>query len=455
MAITINQDPTSPNMANNTLVFSVNSTQTSQPQFQYVADVKDASNTLIQRVKQQPNPTGYGVFDLSQIIKFNLGPADGIWKISEAQDNSGRGCSKDFKIYFGEEYGTSVSSSVISYTGIGAATGSASVSGSNYYTVLDGFVNPNDKVNWNWASGSKLDEHLINDTTFNFQYGLTEFPATQSVNTTDYHTLSILNGNLTGVTSSLSAQDIWVMTVTEYDATGSLLATTEYYNDQGTANGGPRVDFTQIWADVDQDQNQDTRLIHFPAGPANFAAAGNTLNANTAYYVCTFYEQATDGFKNSNGKWGTYRFDLNTDCSAYTPVRFAWKNKYGVWDYYNYTLVSTTNAQIERQNYGQSFVNYGTAASTVTYDKTRRGDTNYYNSITKQRTIDSDWLDQEYADLLNEMFYSADVYIQDGTDFLPVVMTNANVTEKTNPAGQKLFKYTAEYRLANDEQPRL
>jgi hypothetical protein len=455
MAITINQDPTSPNMANNTLVFSVSSTQVAQPQFQYVADVRNEAGTLIQRVKQQPNPTGYGVFDLSQIIKFNVGPADGVWKTTVAQDNSGRGCSKDFKIYFGEEYGTSASSSVTSYTGIGVATGSAAVSGSNYYTMLDGLVGPNDKVSWNWASSSKLDEHTINDTTFNFQFGLTDFPATQSINTTDYQTISLLNGNLTGVTSSLVAQDVWLMEVKEYDITGSEINTEQYYNNSDLGNGGPRVSNAQIWADVDQDQNQDTRLIHFPAGPQNFADAGNTLNANTAYYVCTFYEQATDGFPNENGKWGTYRFDLNTDCEAYTPVRFAWKNKYGVWDYYSYTLVSTTTANIERQNYEQSFVNFSSTSTSVSYDKTRRGNTNYYNEINKQRTVESDWLDQTYADLLNEMFYSADVYIQEGSDFLPVVMTNASITEKTNPRGQKLFKYTAEYRLANDEQPRL
>jgi len=458
MAITINQDPTSPNMANNTLVFSVSSTQVAQPQFQYVAQVRNEAGTLIQTVKQQPNPTGYGVFDLSQIVKFNVGPADDVWTITSAQDNAGRGCSKDFKIYFGEEYGTSTSSSVTSYTGVGTTTGSAAVSGSNFYTMLDGLVNPNDKVNWNWASSSKLDEHTINDTTFDFQFGLTDFPATQSVNPTDYHTLSILNGNTTGVYPTGSptvAQDVYVMYVTEFDISGSQVNETLYYNDATNGNGGPRNVSASIWADVENNQSQDTRLIHFPAGPQNFDDAGNTLDADCAYYVCTFYKQATDGLRNDNGKWGTYRFDLNTDCEAYTPVRFAWKNVYGVWDYYNFTLVSTTTSNIERQNYEQSFVNYSTTSTTVSYDKTRRGTRNYYNDITKQRTVESDWLNQTDADNLRELFFSADVYIQDVSTFLPVVMTNANITEKTNPRGQKLFKYTAEYILANDEQPRL
>lgn len=455
MAITINQDPTTPNLSNGNLVFAVSSAQASQPQFQYVCDIKDANGTLIQTIKQQPNPTSYGVFDLSMILTSNLGPTDGVWTITSAQDNSGRGCSKDFKIYFGEEYGTSVSSSVTSYTGIGVTTGSAAVSGSNWYTMLDGTLNPNDKVNWNWNSGSKYTDTFINDETFNHQYGLTDFPATQSIDPTDYHTISILNGNVNGITNNFNAQDIYVMEVVEYNSAGTALASASYYNNETDGNGGPRNNASQIWADVDLLQTQDTRLIHFPAGPQNFADAGNTLNASTAYYVCTFYEQATDGALNPNGKYGTYRFDINTDCTSYTPVRFAWKNKYGVWDYFSFTLAEDVASSIERKEYKQSFVNFSSTSSTVSYDKTRRGMNNYMNKVTKNKVVNSDWLTQTYADLLTELFYSTNVYIQDGTEMLPIVIKNATITEKTNPRSQKLFNYSVEYTLANDIQARL
>ena len=58
-----------------------------------------------------------------------------------------------------------------------------------------------------------------------------------------------------------------------------------------------------------------------------------------------------------------------------------------------------------------------------------------------------------------ELFYSTDVYMQDQTPYsgiwLPIVVTNATITEKTNPRTQKLFKYTIEFTLANDTQNRL
>lgn len=455
MAITINQNPTSPNLSNGNLVFAVNSTQIAQPQFQYVCDVLySPGGALIQRIKQQPNPTGYGVFDLSMIITSTLGPTDKVWTITAAEGNSERGSLDSYEVKFGEEYGTSVSSSVILYNGRGGA-GSPSVSGSVRYNMLDGTLNPNDKVNWNWASGSKLDEHNINDDTFNFQYGLTDFPATQSIRSTDYHTLSLLNGNLQPIDSPTVAQDVYVMEVVEYNSAGAALASASYYNNETDGNGGPRNNAAQVWADVYASQNADTRLIHFPAGPQNFAGAGNTLNANTAYYVCTFYEQATDGFRNDNGIWGTYRFNLTTRNCGYDGVRFAWKNKYGVWDYYTMGLAETSNSSIERKNYKQTFVNFSSTSASVPYDKTRRGENNYMNKIVRNKTAESDWLTQTYADLLTELFYSTNVYIQDGTQMLPVVIKNASIEEKTNPRTQKLFKYTVEYALANDIQARL
>ena len=69
MAISIQQSPTTPNMANNNLVFAVTSSQVTQPQFQFVADLTySGSNTVLQRIKQQPNPSAVGVFDLGSII---------------------------------------------------------------------------------------------------------------------------------------------------------------------------------------------------------------------------------------------------------------------------------------------------------------------------------------------------------------------------------------------------
>jgi len=453
MAITLSQYPTSPNLANNNLVYEVSSSQVSQPQFQYLCDIKDSANNLIQRIKQQPNPTGYGVFDIGMIITSNVGPTDEIWKIEESTINNS--CGKDFKVFFGEEYATSVSGSPTIYTGAGGA-GAPTVTGSLYYFNLDGTLDPNDKVNWNWNSSSKYVEELIDDITFTHQFGLTDFPATNDIRLGEFQTISLINGNANGIApNSASAQDVYAMVVTEYDTTSSLLDTTIYYNDSNNGSGGPRSTDTQVWSDVYTSQSLSTRLIHFPVGPQNFAEIGNTLNANTVYYDCNFYAQQTDGNINDSGSWGSYRFNVTDPSCGYDGVRFAWKNKYGVWDYYTFPLAQTTIDGIDRQTFKQTFVNFSTTNSTVAYDKSRRGKTQFINKINKNRTAETNWITQEYADVLVELFFSTNVYIQEGSEFLPIVVTNSGLVEKTNPRSQKLFKYTLEFTLANDTQNRL
>lgn len=447
MAITINQDPTTPNIANSNLVYTVTSSQVTQPQFQYVVDIKDSADVLIQRVKQQPNPSGKGVFDIAQILVTELGPTDVIWEITDAVGNTA--CGKDFKIYFGEEYGTSLSSSVTSYTGVGTTTGSAAVSASNYYFNIDGNLGPNELVNWNWNSGSKYQEEIIDDITFTHQFGLTDFN-TQSISEGDYGTISFLNGNLYGDITASQAQDIFALVVTEYDSAGSTLATNTYYNEY--THGTPAT--STVWGGIYTSQSEATRIIHWPVGPQNFDDAGNTLNASTAYYICNFYAQQTDGNTNISGSWGSYRFNLG-DCSGFTPVRFAWKNKYGVWDYYNFTKAQNITSTIERESFEQVFVNFSTTTSTTSYSPTRRGNTNYYNQITKDRQANSDWLTQTDADILREMFFSANVFVYDESKWIPIVLTNASISEKTNNLSQKVFQYSVDYRHANEVRPRL
>ena len=448
MAITIQKEANSPNLANGHLVYRVTSNQVSQAQFQFVMDIKNNSNNLIQRIKQQPNPNGSGIFDISRIITTEVGPTDEVWKTQYAQTQTY--CAGQFKIYFGEEYSNSVSGSVTLYTGLGTA-GSPAKTGSAYYYFLDGVTEPNDLYQWDWAqSGSHYVYVDTQDETEEvYQLALTDYD-TNVIRTGDYHTISYLNGNIEGegAFSSDYAFDVYIMRVQEYDATGSLVATSYYYNDDLTANGGPRKTPSELWADsgVYDDQTPNTRLIHFPAGPQNFKDGGTSLQEETTYYLCEFFDQNPSGSLGSK-QWGSYRFDIKEDCD-FTSTRFAWKNTYGVWDYYNFTLVVTADTDIERSSFKQSFLNY--AASNVNYSKQRRGETQYYNKLTEKHTAESDWLTQTQADNLRELFYSANVFIQNDGDFLPIVVTNPTIKQKKNISGQKLFKYTVEYQYAND-----
>ena len=148
MAITIQQLPTSPNLVNNDLLYVCTSTKTSEAQMQFVCDIKDVNNTLIQRIKQQPNPSNKAVFNVGQIMTGYFSNADRIWETSVVAPNTGSGL--DFNVVFGEEYADSVSSSVELYDGIqNATTGSPELSGSSYYLNLYGSINELALTDWN------------------------------------------------------------------------------------------------------------------------------------------------------------------------------------------------------------------------------------------------------------------------------------------------------------------
>jgi hypothetical protein len=461
MAITIRQAPSTPNMANNNLVYAVTSNSSSAPQYQFVADLTySGSNTVLQRIKQQPNPNNVGVFDMGSIITNYL-ESDNNWTTDLISTSSF--VSKRFQVKFGEQYGTSASSSVILYTGVGAISGSPAVTASNYFYVINGLVDPNDKINWNWPSGSYYTGSITpnpNVDDFKRQYALTNAPLTQSIQVGEYATLSLINGNFNN--STTSAQDIYTYNFSLYDATGSQLVNTATICKNTTANGGgPRVNEDDTWSSVATNQTSGTQLLTFGTGYQNLIDGGSvgglfTTYPQWAYYEISFHPPADESIftENISAWYARVRYVRQGAQCGYDGVRFAWKNEFGVWDYYTFTLQNDKGYSIERASYEQTFVPYS-SNYPVPYSKERRGSINYYNKPTQTQVATSNWLTQAEADWLKELFFSANVFQQLDGDFYPTIITSVDLTEKTNPRTQKLFQYTISFQPANQINPRI
>ena len=450
MAITISQSPTSPNMANTNLLYVVDSSQKTQPQFQYVCDIQDSNKSTLQRVKQQPNPSGYGVFDIGRIITSYVSP-DPVWKTEQFATSSF--ANKEYWVAFGEQYGTSVSSSLTTYNGIDTTPSQPPAkSGSYALNLTDGLVNP-DSGDWNFASASYYYPEAADlYNTFTDQAILSSAPTTQKVQDGEYLTLSAYNGNFDD--SSTNAQNIAYVEFRVYNSAGTQIQ--QFYLENIVANGGgPKVSAIDLWSAVYTNQTEGTRLLHIGAGPQNLADGGNTLNAAWDYYTVTLLGAGDDGLENQDAVFGTMTFQKDTAACEYPGVRFAWKNEFGVWDYYTAKLAENSSVDIERNSYTKTFVDYSTSTSTVAYNAANRGSQQYYNRLSKRKTANTDFLNQADADWLRELFYSTDVYVQEGTEFYGVVITNATITEKTNPRSQKLFTYTVEFEYANPLRPRM
>ena len=454
MAITYRQFPTSPNMANNNLVYEVTSNQSTQPQYQFVMDIyTSGSADYIQRVKQQPNPSLKGVFDIGQIMVQYLG--DDL-PFTTAGFSTSTFTMGGFEVRMGEEYGTSPSSSVLLYNGIAPVTGSPAKVADEYYWNANGLVDYPNAINFNFDSGSYLAMEVASDVgTFNYQHTLTNGPTTQNINDGEYATIALFNGNFMYPSSDSIAQDIFYVQIQWFNSAGSNIQNDDLYNT--TAIGGaPRPTFTDFWSDagVYDGQTDSSRLIHIGLGPQNLTDLGITPPATWSYYIVTITAQGDDGLENNSGVWATLRFNKSTGNCAYNGVRFAWKNEFGVWDYYTFGLQSDSATGIERQAYEQTFVDFSTSTNGIPYDKQRRGQSQFYNALTTRKTANSNWLSQADADWIKELFFSPNVYIQNGLIFEPVVISSTELVEKTNPRTQKNFQYRIEFQPANQPRPR-
>lgn len=149
MAISLIQQPTYPNATYTHLVYTISSSKVAEPQFQYVMDVEQ-NGEILTRIKQFPNTTGNGIFDPSRILSDLIG-YDNTWQITDVYTPVTS--FQDFSIKFGEEYGTSLSSSVLIYNGVNDVVGDPALTGVTS-SVFPGTVDPNNGSSYNFPSSS-------------------------------------------------------------------------------------------------------------------------------------------------------------------------------------------------------------------------------------------------------------------------------------------------------------
>jgi len=368
MAYTITQKPTTPNAAYTRLLYVVSgSTNTNKPLFQYVMDVYESgSNELIKRTTQTVNPAGVSVFDPARIIQGRLSEDDS-WKISSltAFDSS----SKTFTLNFGETYAASISSSAVIIEGI---------SNTNI-EVFRGVVEPNNGISYNWQSSS----YAV----------LSNMPATMSMQSDDFGTVSVYNNDVTYVSQSFYSASL----------VGDFLVENKNYSVSDNFSSIPISSSANYW---------------------------NYVNVNVSSSL---------GIE-------SYRYEVSDD-TCREKTRFAFINKLGTWDYYNNYNPVRQVMQIEREQYTAPRVDYSSLSSL--YNIERRGVTDYHNSTEDEFTVDTDLLDKTNANWIEELIESPSVYIQRNGEFIPIVITDSSYTANTNQARQKQFQYTINFKPSN------
>lgn len=425
--------------AYNPIMWTVQSNQVTQPNFKFVFDLYvNGAATYNYRLKQNPNPSSYGMIDVSSFMQ-PFADVDLYAPETTMYTNwwaSTENMVATVDVLVGEEY--SVNGALTMFNGSG-------VTGSPAYqlTAQESGTN-NDQVRVLPAAlpyEDSVDIMSANTTNYPFWSDYTMdgnglFLKRQSgdISVYDYDTASLAFLNWWDG-GSVFNRAVQLAQFKQYDANGTLLRTDNIQNTT-TAGGGPNAAAnytTQTW-------NRFYLMLYLQTGPANLKTQG-IWNASTAYYTVQLFAKTSATTSTSPGtavsELVTYRItDACTD--LYPRVRVSWLNDLGGRDYWNFTMFYEKTTNSPGETYQQSNYNYSgqypvpvaSAPSNSTInDKWLRGGNRSFNKVvTESFSIQTDFLLQEEVDFLGAIGQSPQVWIYVGDETVPKLVTVNNVT---------------------------
>lgn len=429
MAVTIQLQPSTPNISGTNLVYTLLSTKSSLPQFRYVIDIYESgSSNYITTLKTYPNLHSVGNIDVARTLGDYLNTQED-WK--NIVNPSSGSIMKTFDLRFGEEYSNNYSEATTIYTG----------STPNYLSIFPGDLDPRYKDGYNFLSSrfagplsgyDSADTNLTNDplklNAERWIYPYAAKPIGKDDYETDYY-LNRINGNY-----------ISSVGVKLYDS--NLVFSASY---QDTYTGSLQND-----------------LYTIGTGPKNIGAQHSAFSSSFASGDWSYYEIKI-GYNNEQADeiYKAYiNEELSEDAISSTPylttlpqngcnlkTRFAFINKFGVWDYYSIFNPVSRNTGVDKKTYTKVSVGYQNEIAL--YDASNRGEKQYQTSYTDDYSVNTDYLDENMSQWIQELLESPNVFIQEGDDFIPIIITNSSYRVNNNSERNKLSQYIISFKYSN------
>jgi hypothetical protein len=117
------------------------------------------------------------------------------------------------------------------------------------------------------------------------------------------------------------------------------------------------------------------------------------------------------------------------------------KNKYGFWQSIPFNLRSKTTLNVESSEYSPIVSTYGQYSLKSHNTKT------YLPTSKEVITVNTDFLPEEYNALIDELFESEFVYLENNGEYLPVNLNKNSIDKKTKKF-DKLIQYTLDFKYS-------
>ena len=451
----------------------------------FVTKLGNATSLLtadkVATLKATPNNTGVGIFDFSRILEAYVSPEHlggetvfssgtqyytqyngfdysdtrphSIHQIDEF--STSRNGARNFAISFSIEYADAIDEPLTTEQG---AT-------SDGYYIHNAVRQEDDKFGVEEQTGNfgfNYDHHdfVLRNDTAKF---LTNAPTIQYIGTADFHTLAFFQES----GSVLGAGTLYGNVV----ATSSAIHSPKYikflfWNGGSSGAGITLSNNTSSGGNYWNGTEALNKIEYVGVGTANIVGAGGSIPANWDYYTVIAYD---DNVGDPRPISDTYYFYNQEVCKGFEKFRLTWLNRLGVWDYFNFTKKNVRKVNSKRETYQQI---KGSWNEAIYKKHGYKGGTKTFSTNSKEVvTLQTDFISEEAAQWLEELFTSPDVFVlqkrsEDDSvstsgstvyvDIMnkyvqPCIVTTSSYTRKTT-ANDKLKQYTIDIEMSHNKK---
>lgn len=451
MAITIKVEPQEFTSVYNEVITVLDSTNKSEPKFQYVIDI-NVEGVFSSRLKVQSNPQGFAVVNLQKhlesYITSSLSIADKeIFKkiedsyikyditlheeyvlttsFTSVSDNGGF-CQYNYATphnFVVDDFVTVSNSSVLDYEGVqevtsvpsnvaivttqvfsATATGDSVLSNNTTTIIPDTAVFSatkralNNVLNWidvpNWNYG----DYILNSTKVGNL--LTNVPTLMTTRLDDRFTFNFYNK------TSNEAKFLEV----DVDNLGLF-----YFLNQHSLTGDSRK-FLSFGAGA-FDLLNGTTDVTLPS------QTQPVIDGNTKSYTLRLVNETLDPVSDS------YTFNVDQRCYPFDGYRLMYLNKSGGFSTFNFELESQKNISVRKTNFKKDYGYYDPSGNTYSWGSSAKGDIRLDTDIKETYSIFSNYVRESVGNLIEDLLVSPEVYhLSDNTYSFDTPSTISNFT---------------------------
>jgi hypothetical protein len=212
-----------------------------------------------------------------------------------------------------------------------------------------------------------------------------------------------------------------------------------------TSGSGANV----LWGAVEDFWNTYDVSWGYAVTPIPVDDDGNT-NQKIQYIRLTSSEELQDGdtITITSETGGTTVITLEEICEPkYTPLNIIFYNKFGALQNVWFFKKNTTTLNVRSENYKRSIMDF---TSSPTYSEQAHQVKTFNANGREVLQANTGFIDEQYNEVIRQLLLSEEVWVDNGTDVLPIRPITSSLTFKTS-VNDKLINYTLDFEYAFDK----